>query len=129
MIMARNDVYPLRSSDNGDARTDPADRRQHPRISKPPLHVSGVRADVVDVSQGGVGLRLEGTDLKPGDICELIVTDAITHQAKTLEAEVVWVAGKKAGLRWKDPYSPQITWLRSRFDLWDRDRKLHRALR
>jgi len=96
------------------------DRRQHPRIVHPPVHVSGPRVAINDVSLGGVHLIGAGP-AEVGERMELILTDADTHYTETLEAEVMWRRRDAAGLRWVNLTDRQAEWLEQRIDSWTAD--------
>lgn len=97
---------------------DYANRRVHPRITEPPLHVSGLGV-VRDVSMGGISVFLE-TSCRAGEQYEVILTDATSYYTKSLMAEVVWAAGRTAGLKWVDLDDEQRRWLAGRFNEWSK---------
>lgn len=97
---------------------DYENRREHPRIPEPPLHVSGLGL-VRDVSMGGMSVFLEGP-CRCGEKYEVILTDATVFHTKSLMAEVVWAAGRTAGLKWVDLSDDQKRWLAARFHEWSR---------
>jgi hypothetical protein len=98
-----------------------ANRREHERITAPPLFVSGVWATVCDISQGGICLRLKER-LEPGARYELILTDGLNSHTQEVGAEVVWCGGGRAGLRWVGLEPEQQRWLNQRFQAWLRER-------
>ena len=96
---------------------DYSDRREYPRLLKPPAEVSGGWSRVCDVSLGGI--CLEGnSDLEQGDQCSLIITDGLLFYTQTLDAEVMWRRGKRVGLRWVGLDERQRAWLHSRYHAW-----------
>jgi hypothetical protein len=72
---------------------------------------------VQDVSRTGIALQVD-SPVRVGEVYELQVTDAIDESAKTLEAEVVWCDGKRAGLAWCNLTFEQDAWLRAKFTAW-----------
>jgi len=103
-----NELTPQEQDDN---------RREHARIMEPPVEVSGDWISVVDVSEGGICLRTNAP-MRKGDRCELILTDGAVFYTQSLDAEVMWRAGDKIGLRWIDPNEDQQEWLRERCAIW-----------
>jgi hypothetical protein len=101
----------------GALRVEPGERRGEPRLACPPLFVDGLPALVDNVSRSGIALQVSCT-VQPGEIYRLHLTDAIDESAATLEAEVVWFDGKRAGLRWCNLSPEQDTWIRLRFKAW-----------
>lgn len=97
-----------------------AERRQHPRLVNPPVHVSGPRVSINDLSLGGIHLVGAGP-AEVGERMELILTDAETHYTETLEAEVMWRRRDAAGLRWVDLTERQTQWLEQRMATWTAD--------
>ena len=97
------------------------DRRVHHRHPEPPLHVSSLPGGVTDVSLGGICLTL-GAPVPAQELSELIVTEGFCYTTQTLAAEVVWRSGNRVGLRWKDPSSDELKWLRESMELWQEDR-------
>jgi len=95
---------------------DLENRRQHPRLPSPPVHVSGVD-QVRDVSAGGMCVTLFAPR-GAGEQDELILTDANCYYTRSLRAEVVWARGKLAGLRWVDPSEEELAWLNVRLGEW-----------
>jgi hypothetical protein len=94
------------------------ERRACQRISEPPVTLQGpVRAAVQDMSLGGICLRIE-RPLPAGQCFRLLVGDEPSHQECALQAEVMWCAGGRAGLRWVDLSGDQQRWLRELFRGW-----------
>jgi hypothetical protein len=79
--------------------------------------VDGLSAVVQDVSRSGIALQVD-EPVRFGEIHQLHLTDAIDESAASLEAEVVWLDGKRAGLRWCNLTFEQDSWLRARFTAW-----------
>jgi hypothetical protein len=75
--------------------------------------VDGLSAVVQDVSRSGIALQVD-EPVRFGEIHQLHLTDAIDESAASLEAEVVWLDGKRAGLRWCNLTFEQESWLRAR---------------
>lgn len=96
------------------------ERRIHPRLVNPPVHVSGPRVSINDVSLGGIHLIGAGP-AEVGERMELILTDAETHYTETLEAEVMWRRRDAAGMRWVNLTERQTQWLEQRMDCWTAD--------
>src|SRR5437016_3126665 len=94
----------------------PENRREYPRIVEPPLHVSELGL-VRDVSLGGLSVFVE-CRVRQGDTIEVVLTDATSYYTKSMMAEVVWAAGRLAGLRWVDLTEDQKRWLAARFTEW-----------
>src|SRR5262249_24465407 len=91
--------------------------RKHPRIPEPPLHVSGERVTVLNISLGGIAL-LTGDPLEVGSRYELILTDAWHYFTNELCAEVVWCKANRAGLEGRGLSQEQQRWLEVRFEDW-----------
>jgi len=80
--------------------------------------VDGLPAAVVqDVSRTGISLQVDAR-LHRGEIYRLHLTDSIDESYETLDAEVIWCDGKRAGLRWCNLTLEQDCWLRARFKAW-----------
>lgn len=99
-----------------------AARRQHPRISTPPLRVSSLPARIHDVSHGGVSLTLH-SQVHTGDRLQLLLTDALVYWTQELEAEVVWEREGRVGMRWVALSEAQEKWLEDRFRAWEKERE------
>ncbi len=106
----------------GPARPAPAPlrRRGAPRIEAPPLFVSGVPADVIDVSLGGICLRTRNP-LALGQELDLVVSDGLCNFTTELRAQVVWCGRGRVGLRWLALSEAQLQWLRDRSATWLRE--------
>lgn len=98
-------------------RVEPGERRREPRLACPPLFVDGLSAVVQDVSRTGIALQVD-TPIRVGEVYRLHLTDAIDESSETLEAEVVWRDGKRAGLEWCNLTFEQDAWLRAQFTAW-----------
>lgn len=94
-----------------------AERRRYTRVDCPPLVVDGLRAIVVDVSQKGIGLILEAP-VTPGQRFNLSLTDVAAEQTRSVEAEVTWCSGVRAGLRWVGLAPEREAWIHGRFQEW-----------
>ncbi|HEU4753238.1 MAG TPA: PilZ domain-containing protein [Armatimonadota bacterium] len=99
-------------------RSGDPERRRQPRLSdRPPLDVSGVPATVHDISRHGICLIVDAP-LAEGERHRLRLTDALDESSRTMDAEVVWNSGNRAGLRWVDPTPGDDQWLLERFQTW-----------
>ena len=96
------------------------EKRTYERLCTPPLYVSGVWADVYDISLGGICLRLKER-LNVGDQFDLILTDGLYHFTMEARAEVIWSRASRSGLRWVGLDEAQQVWLSARFDNWRRE--------
>jgi hypothetical protein len=83
----------------------------------PPLLVEGLPAVVHDVSRNGICLILE-SPIAHGERFLLTLTDALDRSSRQMEAEVVWRAGERTGLRWIDLSPENDQWLFRRFQSW-----------
>ena len=94
-----------------------AERRRLSRIFAPPLVISGVTADVRDISLDGLCL-LTDEPLGPGAEYQLLLTDGLTHVTTELRARVLWSSAGTVGLQWVDLSEDEERWLRQRFAEW-----------
>ena len=94
-----------------------AERRRHTRIERPPLVIDGLRAIVVDVSHKGIGLILDAP-VTPGQRFNLCLTDVLAEESRSVEAEVTWCSGVRAGLRWVGLAPEREVWIHGRFNEW-----------
>ena len=53
-----------------------------------------------------------------GQRLRLVLTDALDDSRQEMDAEAVWCAGRRAGLRWVSLTPEQDSWLLSRFKAW-----------
>jgi len=96
---------------------DERNRRVHPRVERPPVDLSGIWGEVVDISLTGIAVMVtDPIDL--GTRLDLVVTDARTHDQRWIPAEVMWSEGKRTGLRWVDLSDDDRAWLLERFSAW-----------
>jgi hypothetical protein len=93
------------------------DRRRHTRLHSATLQLEGNSAVLCDVSMGGACLLLP-TPAELGQRLSLALRDAASQAVLALEAEVAWVAGSRVGLRWANPSSHELVWLRHRIHPW-----------
>lgn len=93
------------------------ERRLHPRVSEPPLRMSGLFGIIRDVSQGG--FRLETPDpVRVGDRFEVVALDQDALTNVEIETEVVWVRPGAAGFIWRPSSPHQEAWLKGRLRAW-----------
>lgn len=94
------------------------ERRRSPRLAGcPPVALLGRSGYVQDISRGGICL-VSRQPIKVGDRQPLQLRDDLDGSQQTLEAEVVWVAGGRAGFRWVRLTAAQDAWLSRRFVVW-----------
>lgn len=101
--------------------TPEEERRTAVRLSDgPPLYLSGLAGAVHDVSRGGICVNLGATaqPLSAGQRLRLVLTDALDDSRQEMDAEAIWCAGRRAGLRWVSLTPEQDGWLLSRFKAW-----------
>ena len=96
---------------------EPPERRRSSRHGGPPLHVSGIRGTVHDVSRGGVCLVLE-EPVECGERYPLVLRNALDDSTQEVEAEVVWHADNCTGFRWVELTPEQDLWLLNCFQAW-----------
>jgi hypothetical protein len=90
-----------------------SDRRRYSRFNAPKVIASGEWERVIDISFGGVCLEGRGTPA-PGDQITVIMTDEVLFHTAMIEAEVVWRANQRVGLRWLDVDQAGESWLQER---------------
>jgi hypothetical protein len=102
----------------GTGQADASERRNQPRVGDcPPLLIGGIEAVVHDVSRNGICLILE-TPLPRGERVQLTVIDALDRSSRDMDAEVVWHAADRTGLRWLNLTRDHDQWLLGRFQAW-----------
>lgn len=92
-------------------------RRVHPRVFRPPVEISGIWGEVVDISLTGLAVTATGP-LEAGTTLDLVLTDSRSHEQRWIPAEVMWSTPSKAGLRWVDLSDEDRQWLIQRFSNW-----------
>jgi len=101
----------------GDATTE-AERRRTPRLHNAvPLRIEGLAAIVEDVSRSGICVSVR-EPLVNGARHRLILRDTLNDSCQEMEAEVVWTAAGRAGLRWTALTPAQDRWLFQRMLQW-----------
>ena len=90
-----------------------SDRRHYLRFNSPKVIASGEWDRVIDISLGGA--CLEGcVSPAAGDHITVIMTDEVLFHTAAIEAEVVWSAEQRIGLRWLELDPVGESWLQDR---------------
>lgn len=89
------------------------DRRCFSRFDSPLIIASGKWERVIDISLSGA--CVEGRALPAtGDRITLVLTDEADYHTAMFEAEVVWRAAERAGVRWTEVDPREQQWLEER---------------
>jgi hypothetical protein len=92
-------------------------RRLQPRVERPPVSISGVWGEVLDISLTGISVTVE-RGLEPGMRLDLVLMDTRSAEQRWIEAEVMWSDQERAGLRWIELTAEDQEWLVERFSSW-----------
>ena len=92
-------------------------RRNHPRVPRPPLSVSGLSGRVQDISLTGICLVLDAP-VQVGECYDLILTDELSGDYRWIQSQVMWCTDDRAGLAWVELSEDEETWLIHRFQRW-----------
>jgi hypothetical protein len=115
--MASTDAPRWRRRDPAPAEPAPERRRHARHSSAPPLRVGGLPGAVYDISRSGICLTTD-TPVPLDTRYSLLLTDLLDGSVRRLEAEAIWRADGRIGLRWADLTPEQDAWLLDRFQAW-----------